>query len=65
MATLSFSIGQTFKHYNGYIWTITGITGKWITLVSDGHTEGSVITGGMTAKDLNAVINAKYYTLCN
>ena len=61
MTTATFKTGQTFEHYNGYIWTITNIQGKQISLESKNHTEGSIIKGNMTEKDLKSVIKAGYY----
>jgi hypothetical protein len=61
MNTATFQTGQTFEHYNGYIWTITNIQGKQILLESKNHTEGSIIKGSMTEKDLKSVIKAGYY----
>jgi len=61
MNTATFNIGQNFKHYNGYVWTITNIQGKHISLESKNHTEGSIIKGNMTEKDLKSVIKAGYY----
>lgn len=63
MTTTNFTIGQKFQHYNGYIWTITEITGKWISLESKNQTDGQIVKGGMTTKDLQAVIKAGYYKI--
>jgi len=52
-------VGQKFKHYQGYLWKITEITGKFVRMEStqDGYT----IKGSMTKKDLQSVIKAGYY----
>lgn len=61
MTNSGFSIGNNFQHYNGYIWTITEITGNWISLESKNQIGNHIVKGGMTAKDLSAIINAGYY----
>lgn len=61
MKNSNFTIGNNFQHYNGYIWTITQITGKTISLESKNQTDGQIVKGSMTAKDLTAIINAGYY----
>ena len=59
MKTASFEVGNRFEHYNGYIWTITQIAGKTISLESE--SDGQIAKGSMTAKDLVSVIKAGYY----
>lgn len=61
MTTTTFQIGNKFEHYNGYIWTITAITGKTISLESKNQTDNQIVKGSMTTKDLTAIINAGYY----
>jgi len=61
MTTSNFQIGKKFEHYNGYIWVITQITGKFISLESKNQTDGQTVKGSMTAKDLQSIIQAGYY----
>jgi hypothetical protein len=61
MTTATFQTGQNFQHYNGYIWTITNVQGKRISLESKNQTEGTIVYGVMTEKDLKSVIKAGYY----
>lgn len=60
MEKSTFVIGQKFSHYQGYVWVITEVRGKFISLES--QSEGQTLKGSMTAKDLTSVIKAKYYT---
>lgn len=63
MTTATFTTGQKFQHYNGYVWTIKHITGKTISLESQ---EGEqTIKGSMTVRDLTAIIKAGYYKPIN
>jgi len=61
MTTSNFQIGNKFEHYNGYIWVITQITGKFISLESKNQTDGQIRKGSMTANDLQSIIKAGYY----
>lgn len=65
MTTTNFTTGQNFQHYNGYIWTITSIAGKTISLESKNQTDGQIVKGSMTAKDLQAIIKSGYYKPMN
>jgi hypothetical protein len=58
-----FSIGQKFKHYNGYVWEIKEIKGKTIRLESIEN--GCTIKGAMSNKELKNIINSGYYTPLN
>jgi len=55
-----FIIGQKFSHYQGYVWIITNVSGKFISLES--QSDGQILKGSMTTKDLAAVIKSNYYT---
>lgn len=57
---LNFEVGFSFKHYQGYVWTITSIDGKYLNMEST-H-DGFTAKGTMTAKELQSVIDAGYYT---
>jgi len=61
MTTESLKIGNQYQHYNGYIWTVTSLVNNVIHLESKNQTDGQVIKGSMTAKDLQAIIKAGYY----
>lgn len=58
----SFTAGQKFQHYNGYIWTITQVSGNSISMESKNQTDGQTVKGSMTVKDLQEIIKAGYYT---
>lgn len=57
---MDFKVGQKFKHYNGYIWTITEVTKTHVKIEST-H-EGQTAKDSMTKKDLQNVIELGYYT---
>ena len=61
MKNSTFAIGNRFEHYNGYIWMITQIQGNSISLESTNQTDGQLVKGSMTEKDLASVIKAGYY----
>jgi hypothetical protein len=60
MKNSTFAIGQKFSHYQGYIWIITEVRGKFVFLES--QSDGQYLKGSMTTKDLEEVIKANYYT---